>query len=314
MVRVIDNPNRAEALAASPETPAQRWWRRSHEARWAYLFVLPVFLLFLVFRFGPIVASFLLSLTQYEIGGDITLLGLANYQQLINDPIFWNAVRVTAVYTAIVLPLTTITALGLALLVHRAIRGVGVFRAVFFLPYVTSTVMTAIIWLWILRPTETGLLNSVLGLFGLDPVAWLQNQATVLPALAVMSTWKGFGYSMLILVAGLQAIPATYQEAARVDGASGWQLFWQITMPLLKPVLFFVIVIESISSFQVFDAIYVMTGGGPARASSSLVYLIYNQGFMFFNFGYAATIGVALFVIIFVLTLIERRLLGSNEG
>jgi multiple sugar transport system permease protein len=191
---------------------------------------------------------------------------------------------------------------------------VQVFRAIFFLPYVTSTVMTAVIWLWILRPTDNGLLNSILIRFGYEPVAWLQREDTVLPALALMSTWKGFGYSMLILVAGLQAIPQMYQEAAKVDGANGWQLFWQITMPLLKPVLFFVIVIESISSFQVFDAIYVMTGGGPARASYSLVYMIYNEGFVFFDFGYAATIGVALFVIIFAFTLLERRFLSGSDA
>lgn len=310
MIRVMNDSS--GPLAVPAETAVQRWWRRSHEARWAYLFILPVFLLFLVFRFGPVVASFMLSFTEYEIGGEVTWLGSANYRQLIDDSIFWNAARVTAVYTALVLPLTTLTALGLALLVHRAVRGIGVFRAIFFLPYVTSTVMTAIIWLWILRPTDTGLLNSVIGLFGIEPMAWLQDQSTVLPALAVMSTWKGFGYSMLILVAGLQAIPATYQEAAQVDGASSRQLFWHITLPLLKPVLFFVVVIESISSFQVFDAIYVMTSGGPARASSSLVYMIYNQGFVFFNFGYAATIGVALFAIIFVLTLIQRRLFGGS--
>lgn len=301
------------ALIVPSETGLQRWWRRSHEARWAYLFVLPVFLLFLVFRFGPVVASFLLSLTAYEIGGDVTWLGDDNYRQLVDDPVFWNALEVTVKYTAIVLPLITVTSLGLALLVHRAIRGVGLFRAVFFLPYVTSTVMTAVIWLWILRPTKSGLLNSLLERFGYEPVGWLQDQHTVLPALAVMSTWKGFGYSMLILVAGLQAIPQMYQEAASVDGASSWRVFWHITLPLLKPVLFFVIVIESISSFQVFDAIYVMTSGGPARASYSLVYMIYNQGFVYFNFGYAAAIGVVLFAVIFALTLIERRLLNGGE-
>jgi multiple sugar transport system permease protein len=272
-----------------------------------------VFALFLVFRFGPVVAAFLLSFTKYEIGGHVTWLGGDNYRQLVNDDVFWNAMKVTAIYTAIVLPLITLTSLGLALLVYRAIRGVGLFRAIFFLPYVTSTVMTAVIWLWILRPTKTGFLNSILDYFGYDPVGWLQQKNTVLPALAVMSTWKGFGYSMLILVAGLQAIPAMYQEAARVDGAGSWQVFRQITLPLLKPVLFFVIVIESISAFQVFDSVYVMTSGGPARASYSLVYMVYNQGFVFFNFGYASAIGVALFLIIFVLTMIERRLLDRSE-
>jgi len=287
---------------------------RSHDALWGMAFVMPVFVLFVIFRFGPVLASIALSFTKYEIGGDVTWLGLRNYRQMIGDDVFWQSLKVTAVYTGIVLPLTTLTSLALALLVHRTMRGMGLFRAIFFLPYVTSTVMTAIIWLWILRPTSTGLLNSLLGVMGYDPVAWLQQKSTVLPALAVMSTWKGFGYSMLILVAGLQAIPQMYHEAARVDGAGPWQLFRHITLPLLRPVLFFVIVIESISSFQVFDAVYVMTSGGPARASHSLVYMIYNQGFVYFNFGYAATIGVALFCLIFLLTLIERRFMGRSDA
>jgi len=287
------------------------WWRRSREARAAYLFVLPVFVLFVVFRFGPALATFGLSFADYEIAGDVLFVGLANYQKLIQDPVFWLSLQVTATYTAIALPLTVVAALVLALIAHRALPAVGLFRAIFFLPYVTSVVMAAIIWLWILRPTSDGLLNSALGLVGIDPVGWLLDRNAVLPSLAVMSTWKGFGYSMLILVAGLQAIPATYQEAAMIDGATSWQLFWQITLPLLKPVLFFVIVIETVSSFQVFDAIYVMTSGGPARASHSLVYMLYNQGFVFFNFGYAASIGVILFVAVLILTIIFRKLFGS---
>lgn len=293
-----------------PRSPG--WWDRTREARAAYLFVLPVFALFLLFRFGPAIATFVLSFARYEIGGDAVLVGLTNYQALLADPIFWTSVQVTAIYTAIALPLTTLTALALAILVHRPLPWIGAFRAVFFLPYVTSLVMSAIIWLWILRPTPDGLLNSLLAVVGLDPVGWLLDRNAVLPSLAVMATWKGFGYSMLILVAGLQAIPATYQEAALVDGATNWRLFRDITLPLLKPVLFFVVVIETVSSFQVFDAIYVMTSGGPARASHSLVYMLYNQAFVFFNFGYAATIGVFLFVAVLALTLIMRRLFGGS--
>jgi len=289
------------------------WWRRSQETRAAYLFVLPVFLLFVLFRFGPTAASFVLSFTSYEIGGEVTFLGFDNYRQLLGDPIFWTSLRVTVTYTAIALPLTTITALGLALMVSKAYRGVGLYRAIFFLPYVTSMVMTAIIWLWIYRPTDGGLLNSTLGVTGVEPVGWLLDKATVLPALAVMSVWKGFGYSMLIFVAGIQAIPVAYHEAAQIDGATPWQLFRHITLPLLKPVLFFVLVIETIASFQVFDAIYVMTSGGPARASFSLVYMLYNQGFVYFNFGYAVTIGVFLFIAIFVMTIVQRKVLESKE-
>lgn len=293
--------------------PHGSWSRRARETRAAYLFVLPAFVLFVVFRFGPAIASFVLSFMKYDIGGKATFVGTDNYQRLVNDTVFWTSVRVTATYTAIVVPLTTVTALTLALLVSKAIRRVGVFRAILFLPYITSTVMAAIVWLWIYSPSRSGLLNSFLGVFGRDPISWLVNRRTVLPSLAVMSLWKGFGYSMMIFVAGLLAIPEIYQEAAQIDGATAWQRFTRITLPLLKPILFFVLVIETIGSFQVFDAVYVMTGGGPARASFTLVYMLYNQGFQYFNYGYASAIGVFLFIIILIAALIQRRVLEDRE-
>jgi multiple sugar transport system permease protein len=287
--------------------------RRARTDRSAYLFVLPVFLLFLVFRFGPALASLVLSFADYEIGGKVTFIGTDNYRQLLNDSVFWKSVRVTAVYTALVMPLTTITALALALLLTKGLRATGIFRALFFLPYITSTVMAAIIWLWIYSPTDSGLLNGLLSVINVGPIGWLQEQATVLPALAIMSTWKGFGYSMMIFVAGILAIPEMYHEAAQIDGASWWQRFTQITLPLLQPIIFFVLVIETIASFQVFDAVYVMTSGGPAQASFTLVYMLYNEGFQYFNFGYASAIGMFLFAAIFVIAMIQRRLVGRSD-
>lgn len=288
------------------------WWQRTRETRVAYLFVLPVFVLFAIFRFGPTIASFILSFMDYDIGGKATYVGLKNYRLLIHDSVFWTSVRVTFIYTAIVLPLTTLTALALALLVSKSFRGVGLFRSIFFLPFITSTVMTAIIWLWIYSPTDTGLLNSILGKLDVEPIGWLLQQNSVLPSLAVMATWQGFGYSMMIFVAGLLAIPEVYSEAAQVDGASSWQRFIQITLPLLKPVIFFVLVIETIGSFQVFDAVYIMTSGGPARASFTLVYMLYNQGFEYFHFGYACAIGVFLFVCILIMALVQRKVLEGE--
>lgn len=288
------------------------WWMRSRETRVAYLFVLPVFLLFAVFRFGPTIASFVLSFMDYDIGGQASYVGLKNYRLLFGDSIFWTSVRVTFVYTAIVMPLTTITALALALLVSKGFRGVGLFRSVFFLPFITSTVMTAIIWLWIYSPTKNGFLNSILTRLDIEPIGWLLQRSYVLPSLAVMATWQGFGYSMMIFVAGLLAIPEVYHEAAQVDGASSPQRFLQITLPLLKPVIFFVLVIETIGSFQVFDAVYIMTSGGPARASFTLVYMLYTQGFEYFNFGYACAIGVFLFVCILAMAMIQRKYLGGE--
>lgn len=298
--------------AQSNDASWSSWWNRSRETRVGYLFVLPAFVLFVLFRFGPTFVSFVLSFMKYDIGGEADFVGLANYRQLVNDSVFWTSVQVTLVYTAIVLPLTTITALALAMLVTKSIRGVSLFRAILFLPFITSTVMAAIIWLWIYSPTQNGLFNSVLGLMDVGPVGWLLQRSTVLPSLAVMATWQGFGYSMMIFVAGLLAIPQMYHEAAQIDGASPWERFLQITLPLLKPVIFFVLVIETIGSFQVFDAVYVMTSGGPARASFTLVYMLYNQGFEYFNFGYASAIGVFLFIGILIIALIQRKVLGGE--
>lgn len=214
-------------------------------------------------------------------------------------------------YALIFVPLTVAVSLGTALLLNAVIFLRGLFRGMLFLPYVTSFVFAGLIWRWIYE--FDGLFNGLLAHLGTGPVAFLERSELVLPALAVVSCWKGFGYSMLILLAGLKAIPGSYLEAARVDGATSWQRFRSITLPLLKPALFFVLVIETIGSFQVFDTIYVMTGGGPAKASYTLIYGIYERGFRFFEFGYAATWGMVLFVIVLAISLVQRRFLGRDS-
>ncbi|MEV4065113.1 carbohydrate ABC transporter permease [Nonomuraea dietziae] len=275
------------------------------------LFVLPVLVLFLIFRIFPTLGAAGMSLTNWNIGGEWDVVGADNYVRLWNDPNFWASLRVTLVYAAIFVPLTVLVSLGTALLLNAVIFMRGLFRSMLFLPYVTSFVFAGIIWRWIYE--FDGLLNGLLTKVDLGPVQVLESSSMVLPALAVVSCWKGFGYSMLILLAGLKAIPGSYMEAARVDGASAWQRFRSITLPLLKPALFFVLVIETISSFQVFDTIYVMTGGGPAKASYTLIYGIYERGFRFFEFGYAATWGMVLFAIVLAISLIQRRFLGRGN-
>ncbi|MEU4544542.1 carbohydrate ABC transporter permease [Nonomuraea dietziae] len=275
------------------------------------LFVLPVLVLFLIFRIFPTLGAAGMSLTNWNIGGEWDVVGADNYVRLWNDPNFWASLRVTLVYAAIFVPLTVLVSLGTALLLNAVIFMRGLFRSMLFLPYVTSFVFAGIIWRWIYE--FDGLLNGLLTKVDLGPVQVLESSSLVLPALAVVSCWKGFGYSMLILLAGLKAIPGSYMEAARVDGAGTWQRFRSITLPLLKPALFFVLVIETISSFQVFDTIYVMTGGGPAKASYTLIYGIYERGFRFFEFGYAATWGMVLFAIVLAISLIQRRFLGRGN-
>ena len=301
------------ARATAAPGLASRAWRRSAQARAAYGFILPVLILFVVFRIWPSIQAFIISFQNYEISGESEFLGLANYRRLLDDPIFWDALRVTVVYALIAVPLITVFALALALLINRALAGISFFRAIFFLPYITSFVMVAIIWKWIYRGND-GLLNQLLGVFSIGPVPWLESQELVLPSIAIMATWKGVGYSMMILLAGLRGIPASYLEAAAVDGATASQRFFQITLPLLRPILFFVVVIETISSFQVFDAIYVMTSGGPVRASYSLVYMMYDEGFRFFDFGYASAIGIVLFGMVVTVSLIQRAMFGRGAS
>lgn len=276
------------------------------------LFVAPMLVLFLVFRFLPVVGAFLLSLTDYRLSGKWDFIALDNYTRLLSDSVFHQALLVTVTYTVIFVPLTVLLSLGTAVLLHQVVWKRGFFRGVFFLPYVTSIVLAAVIWKWI-YDAQDGLLNAVLGLVNIGPIDFLSQSGTVLPSIAVTSAWKGFGYSMLILLAGLQAVPKSYLEAAMIDGAGSWQRFRYVTLPQLRPVLFFVLVIETIGAFQVFDAMYVMTGGGPVRSSYSLVYFLYDSGFKYFDFGYASAIGLVLFLIVLIVSLVQRRLVGRDD-
>jgi multiple sugar transport system permease protein len=296
-------------MSSYATTHSPSLWRRVERHRVGYAFILPVLVLFVLFRIWPAINGFLLSFQDYQLSGESTFLGLQHYRDLLSDKLFWGALRVTATYAIISVPLTTVVALGLALLINRAIRGISLYRAIYFLPYVTSLVIVSVVWSWIYR-RDGGMFNSLLTGIGLEPIHWLQDKSLVIPSLALMATWKGVGYSMMILLAGLKAIPETLSEASQVDGATAAQTFWRITLPLLRPVLFFVVVIETIGAFQVFDTMYVMTNGGPVRASYSLVYLLYDESFKFQNFGYAAAIGMILFLITFSVTMLQRLMFG----
>jgi multiple sugar transport system permease protein len=276
------------------------------------LFVAPMLALFLLFRFVPVIGAVLLSLTDYRLSGRWSFVALDNYTRLLQDSLFHQALVVTLTYTVVFVPMTVLLSLGTAVLLHQVVWRRGFFRGVFFLPYVTSIVLAAVIWKWI-YDAQDGLINAVLGLVSIGPIDFLAESNLVLPSIAVTSAWKGFGYSMLILLAGLQAVPRSYLEAAMIDGASTWQRFRYITLPQLRPVLFFVLVIETIGAFQVFDAVYVMTGGGPVRSSYSLVYFLYDSGFKYFDFGYASAIGLMLFAIVLVVSLVQRRLVGRDD-
>lgn len=283
---------------------SRRPWHRRKASVIAMLFVLPYLLLFLGFRILPAIGGIGLSVADYSLTGEISYVGGENFSRLFDDDLFWNALRVTIVYSLIAVPMVVVVSLLMANLASRSVRGIKVYRAAFFLPVITSLVTTAVIWQWIY--SSGGPLNWLLGLFGIGPVPWLSSSLAVLPSLAVVAVWSRFGYDMLILMAGMLDIPQDYYEAAGLDGAGAWQKFWHITLPGLRRPLFFVVILEIVASFQVFDLIYVMTGGGPVIASYSLVYMIYDQGFGYFNFGYASAAGVVLMVITLIVSAVQR--------
>ncbi|SCG52633.1 carbohydrate ABC transporter membrane protein 1, CUT1 family [Micromonospora echinaurantiaca] len=299
-------------MVALPGRPARRLRRPSaREAGTALLFVLPFLLLFAVFRFGPAIAGVILGFTDYTVGGETSWTGLENFRRLVDDPTFWSALRVTVIFTVLSVPLSMLASLGMALLTRRAFRGAKLFRSIFFLPVVTSLVLAGVVFSWVF--SEGGPWSRAMGALGLPAQSWLADSVLVIPALVLVSVWSRFGYGMLILLARLQDVPAELEEAALTDGASAWQRFRYVTLPQLRPALFFVAIIETTVSFQVFDMIYVMTGGGPVRASYSLVYLLYDQGFKYFDLGYASAVGVALFVMTIVVALIQRLTLGREN-
>lgn len=281
--------------------------------RAAYLFLAPGLIPILLFFFIPALAAFLLSFTDFDIYalGDFRnarFVGLKNYIQLFSDPLFWKSMANTFYYVLVGGPLSVAVSLGMALLVtSRLVRFGGFFRTVYFAPVVTTLVAVAVVWRFIYHP-RFGLLNYALSFFGIDPIDWLGNPVWAMPAIILMSIWKGFGYNMIIFVAGLQSIPEELYEAARIDGASTWHQFKSITLPMLAPTALFIGIITMINNFQLFAEPYVMTQGGPLNSTLSIVLLMYQQGFRWWNMGYSAAIAFVLFGIILAGSLIQSRL------
>ena len=287
----------------------------ARQARAGYLFILPSMLVLAVFVFWPIVQSFLLSLQQWRFGaGPHPWVGLANYERMLNDPRVWNAFRNTVYYTVVTVPITLLISLLLALALNRVLPARNLLRAAFFLPVIASFAIVAIIWSFLLDP-DIGMVAYWSRQLGLPVSGWLRDPDWAMPAVMLVSIWKNIGFNMVIFLAGLQGIPDTYYEAAKVDGASAWQRFRYVTLPLLRPTTLFVLVISVIAAFQVFDVVWVMTpGGGPLFSTDVLVTYIYHEGVELLDISYAATIGVALLVVVFMLTLIQLRLLRYREA
>jgi len=274
------------------------------KSRSAYLYLLPILLGLTVFTAGPVIASFTLSFTRYGIAESPSFVGLENYRELLHSDLFWQVFGNTFYYVVLYVPASIAISLGLALLIEKRVRGVTFFRTVYFLPVVTSIVASAIVWSWLYNG-DVGLLNYLLSIIGIDGPKWLQDPHWALPAIAIMSIWKNAGYNMMIFLAGLSNVPKDYHEAARLDGASAFHRFRHITMPLLSPVTFFVLVVTTIGAFQVFEQTFVMTNGGPGTSTLTLSYYIWQTAFKFFNLGGASALGYIFFLLVLAFTALQ---------
>ena len=284
----------------------------------AWLFLAPALALIGVFFFLPVAAALVLSLTDFDIyavasSENTRFVGLNNYIQLLRTPLFWSSLQNTFYFALVGGPLTIAVSLGAALLLNaKLVRWLSFFRTIYFTPFVTTLVAVAIVWRYLYH-ARYGLLNYGLQALGIAPIDWLGDPHWAMPAIIVMAVWKNFGYNMLIFIAGLQSIPGELYDAANVDGAGPVRQFINVTLPMLGPTLLFVGVITMIGYFQLFAEPYVMTQGGPLRATTSVVLYMYEEGFRWWRMGYAAAIAFVLFVVILIATLIQFRIQRVRE-
>lgn len=278
----------------------------------AWIFILPAILGTLIFIVVPVICSFGLSFAKWDLLNPIQFIGFQNYQELFKSHLFYKILSNTVVFALSTSILGVIIPLILASILNSKIRGSEFFKTAYFLPFITPMVVVGIVWAWIFDP-NIGLLNQVLHIH----INWLYDSKFAMPALIIVSVWKLIGYNMIIFLSSLSSISQSMFEAAKIDGANSFQTFKNVTIPLLSPTIFFVVIITAISSFQVFDLIYLMTQGGPFDSTNVLVYAIYKNAFEYFNVGKASAIAYVLFVIILVLTLIQwglRKKIVYNEN
>ena len=292
------------------------WWKR-HQTKYLLLslvFVLPALINFAVFRYYPMLWAGWASLWNYSLlGGFKNFVGLGNYlRALTGDPILLQSMGVTLTFVLVKVPVQTALALALAVFANQNKPGMGMMRAIIFMPVVTSFIVVSIVWGMILNK-DVGLLNGFLETIGQPRLGYLTSPQNALPTVILISIWKDVGYSVIILVAGLKGISSTFYEAAIVDGAGPWQSFVSITLPMLRRSLMFVLVTTTIASFQVFIPVYQLTQGGPSQATNVIVYYLYNKAFIFGEMGYASAVSIILLIILLVVSVVQMRLLRSDD-
>jgi len=285
----------------------------------AWGFVAPALLVIAVFFLVPVLAALALSFTDFDLYAladvaNLRLVGLRNYARLLEKPLFWQALGNTLYFAIVGVPLSIVVSFGAALLLHsRLVRFRSFFRTALFAPVVTTLVAVAVVWRY-LFDTRYGWLNYTLGSLGIRPIDWLGDPHWAMPAIIVFAVWKSFGYNMIILLAGLQSIPDALYEAARIDGASSWRQFRDVTLPMLAPIVVMVSILTTAGYFQLFAEPYVMTQGGPLQSTVSVLYLMYEEGFKWWNLGSASAVAFVLFLLIFALTVLQLRLARWEEA
>jgi len=310
------NPTLADGPQARPTQPPLTWWGRAkRELRrnsFAYIVMLPVLVHFALFEFGPFVFSFVLTFMDWPLIGAPKFVGFANWQASFGDPLVWRSLWNTTLFALYYVFPTIALGFLLALMISSDLPGTRLLRIMVLVPFVTSGVIVAGIWQYIFKGNENGLFNFLIGQFGAEPRAYFSDPTLAMIVLASLSIFRISGYLMIYYLAGLRSIPRHLYEAAEIDGANGWATVWYITLPLLKPIHFFVAVITTIGAFQVFEQMYVITRGGPAFATTTIVYYLYQVGFNMLRMGYATVVAFVLFVVVFILSTLQRRYLGKE--
>ncbi|MEU4215628.1 sugar ABC transporter permease [Actinoplanes sp. NPDC026623] len=286
--------------------------RRLRDVPAALIFLGPAAVGFLTFYLWPAVRGLYLSFTDYSLLSAPEFIGLENYERLIGDHLFWNALAVTLEYVVINIAVQTVFAVLLAVLMHRLTKSLTI-RSIILLPYLIANVIAALVW-YSMLDYQTGVVNQLLEWLSIDRVAFFGETTTAIPTIALVNTWRHVGYTALLVFAGLQAIPKQVYEAAAIDGASEWKTFWRVTLPLLRPVMALVLVLTVIGSFQVFDTVAVTTTGGPINATRVIYYYIFEQAFARFDFGYASALSLALFIILAGVAYAQLRLTRASHS
>ncbi|WP_175990158.1 carbohydrate ABC transporter permease [Bacillus sp. Marseille-Q1617] len=291
------------------KTRIKREWDRNAIV---YIFLIPTLIHFLIFQIFPFAFSFVLTFLDWKVIGDPEYVGLKHWMRFLEDKLAWKAIWNTVLFSIYYIVPTMALGLILALIINSGVWLKGFFKGIFFLPVVTSFVIIAGIWGWLFRGTESGMVNYLLSQFGIDTQLFLSDSSQALIVLAGLSIFKVAGSTMIYYFAGLQSIDKQLYESARIDGATPFRIFWSITFPLLKPIHFYVAIITTIGSFQIFDSTFLLTGGGPNYATTTIVFYLYQQGFGGLNLSYAAVLSYVLFFIILVISLIQRKYMGQE--